>query len=147
MGATCFVKLEGFWFVTMTEIENTSVSIESVFFLPYFLLFCFFAITFCLSTAGKTKCVAVPFHQLNSEIKRRCFVDVSPLYSSLWDDNFFELDLPPVVQLLRSPWSKSSYWARRERSWSASQHKSFVFVFFLLSMSYFCQVWQLIKLK
>lgn len=31
-GAACFIKLGGFWFVTMTEIENTSVCVESAFF-------------------------------------------------------------------------------------------------------------------
>lgn len=34
-----------------------------------FSISCFLCFTFCLSTAGKTKCVAVLFHQLNSEIK------------------------------------------------------------------------------
>lgn len=143
-GAACFIKLRGFWFVTVTEIENTFLCWKCFFSISCFLFLCF---TFCLSTAGKTKCAALPFHQLILEIKHIklnvlwMFYYFIPVYETTTSLNL--IFFSPLLQLPCSPWSKSSHWAPRE--WADQPLNTNLL--FLLFMSYFCQVWQLIKLK
>lgn len=109
----------------------------------------FFHLTFCHSTAGKnrTRGRYVSSAKLGDKTKRmkpdvlwasRCF------HSGLWGDSVFEHGPPPPPPQCRySPWSESSDWAPRERSRSTQ-----IFVCqSVLSVSHFCQVWQLIKLK
>lgn len=88
------------------KIHCLSVLKVPLFSISCFLFLCF---TFCLSTAGKTKCVAVPFYQLNSEIKH-IKLDVLWMFylfipvvrrQRLW--TWFPS--PLLVQLPCSPWS------------------------------------------
>lgn len=131
------------WRILMCPWQRLKIhhlSMLCLFSVSYFLFLCF---TFCLSTAGKTKCVALPFHQLNTEIKRDIlwmFHHFLPFWEKTTSLN---LIFPPMVQLLCSPCNKTSHWPPREQADQPLNTK----LLFLLFKSYFCQVWQLIKLK
>lgn len=67
-------------------------------FFFYFLLFLSFSSPFAFPLQAKQNMWRLHFinqtWRLNTN-KTGCFVNVSPLYSSLWDDKFFELDFFP----------------------------------------------------
>lgn len=138
-GVVCFIKLGWFWFVTMTTHLFT---LKCLFF--SFLLSLFHLLPFHCRQ-NKMRGVSISSAKLGDKTHIKLdvlwmfhhFIPVCETTTSL------NLIFPPMVQRLCSPWSKSSYWAPRE--W-ADQHPN-TNRLFLLFVSYFCQVWQLIKLK
>ena len=139
-GAPCFVKLGGFFFSQNCDHDRDwkRTAPLSMLKVPFFSISCFLFLrfTFCLPTAGKTKCVAVPFHQLNSEMKHvwnRMFYHFIPVCETTTSLNLIFF-FPPRCSYCVAH-EASLLTGTEGTSWSASQHKSFVFVFHVIFLS------------
>lgn len=144
-GAACFIKL--------ILISNHGRDWSWVFFYVAYVFFSFSCFVFLLlhllpfyCRRNKTCGGSISSSELGDKTQTK--LDVCERLTTLfrlvrrqvlWTWIFF----PPTVQLLCSPWSKSSDWAPGDRADQPLNTN----LLCLLFVSHFCQVWQLIKLK